>query len=59
MQKTYSSEGCQTADGEMQLPRAASTLSGCGVLVIALLIATGHDQSGGVNAVECERTRQL
>jgi hypothetical protein len=52
-------EGCQSADREMQLPGAASLLSGCDVLVIAFLTATDHDQSSGVNAVECERTRRF
>lgn len=43
----------------MQLPGAASLLSGCVVLVISLLIATDHDQSSGVKAVICERTRHF
>lgn len=56
----YTCEGCHTtADTELQLPGAASLHSGCGGLVTDLSGATGHGQSSGVNAVECERARYL
>jgi hypothetical protein len=39
-----------------QLPGAASSLRGCSVRVMPLLLGDGHDENAGVYAVEYERT---